>query len=46
MEFFLVRIIPYSDEIWRFMEQISVFSPNMGKYGQCGNIELNEVEKN
>ena len=32
-EFFLVSIFPYSDWIRRFAEEISVFSPNMGKYG-------------
>ena len=32
-EFFLVRIFLYSDWIWRFTEQICVFSPNTTKYG-------------
>ena len=32
-EFFLVRTFLYSDWIRRFKELISVFSPNIGKYG-------------
>ena len=32
-EFFLVLIFPYSDWVRRFTEEISVFSPNTGKYG-------------
>ena len=32
-ELFLVHIFLYSDWIRRFMEYISVFSPNTGKYG-------------
>ena len=32
-EFFLVRIFPHSDRIWRDTEYLSVFSPNVGKYG-------------
>ena len=32
-EFFLVCIFLYSDWIQRFEEQISIFSPNLGKYG-------------
>ena len=31
--FFLFPIIQYSDWIRRFTEQLSVFSPNTGKYG-------------
>ena len=31
-EFFLVRIFLHSACIWRFTEEISVFSPNTGKY--------------
>ena len=30
---FLVRIFPYLDWIQKFTEEISVFSPNTGKYG-------------
>ena len=33
MDFFLFPIIQYSDWIRRFTEQLSVFSPNTGKYG-------------
>ena len=32
IEFFRFRIFPYSDIIRIFTPQISVFSPNMGKY--------------
>ena len=32
-KFYLVRIFLYSDGIRRFAEQMSVFSPNTGKYG-------------
>ena len=32
-EFFLVRIFPHSDWIWRDTEYLTVFSPNEGKYG-------------
>ena len=32
-EFFLVRIFPHSDWIWRGTPYLSVFSPNAGKYG-------------
>ena len=32
-EFFLVRIFPPSDWIRRDTEYLSVFSPNVGKYG-------------
>ena len=32
IEFFRIRIFPYSDIIRIFTPQISVFSPNMGKY--------------
>ena len=32
-EFFLVRIFPHSDWIRRDTEYLSVFSPNVGKYG-------------
>ena len=32
-EFFLVRIFPHSDWIWRDTKYLSVFSPNAGKYG-------------
>ena len=32
-EFFVVRIFHYSDWIRRLTEEISVFSPNTGKYG-------------
>ena len=33
-EFFLVRIFPHSDWIWRDTEYLSVFSPNAGKSGR------------
>ena len=32
-DFFLVRIFPHSDWIWRDTKYLSVFSPNAGKYG-------------
>ena len=32
-EFFLVRIFPHLDWIWRDTEYLSVFSPNAEKYG-------------
>ena len=32
MELLLVRIFLYSDWIWRFTLQVSVFSPNAGQY--------------
>ena len=32
-EFFLFRIFPYSNWIWRDTPHFSVFSPNAGKYG-------------
>ena len=32
-KFFLVSIYSYLDWVWRFTPQISVFSPNTGKYG-------------
>ena len=32
-ELFLVRIYPYLDWIRRYTEYLSVFSPNVGKYG-------------
>ena len=32
-EFFLVRIFPHSDWIWRDTEYLSIFSPNAEKYG-------------
>ena len=32
-EFFLVDIFPHLDCIWRDTEDLSVFSPNTGKYG-------------
>ena len=32
-EFFLVRIFPHLDWIWRDTEYLSVFSPTSGKYG-------------
>ena len=39
-EFFLVHIFPYLDGIPRFTEQISIFSPNTGKYGPEKNLYL------
>ena len=33
MQFFLVHIFLYSDWIWRFTKEISVFSLDKGKYG-------------
>ena len=33
MEFFLVRIFPPLDWIWRDTSYLSIFSPNVGKYG-------------
>ena len=40
-ELFLVRIFPYSDWIRRFTPEISVFSPNTGKYGPEITLYLN-----
>ena len=38
VEFFLVRIFPYSDWIRRNTEYLSVFSPNVGKYGRENSV--------
>ena len=43
-ELFVVRISLYSDCIWTFTEQISVFSTNTGKYGPEITLYLDTFE--